>query len=401
MKILFLSAYYPPAAKGGAEISTHVLAQGLGRLGHEVTVVTHGTHASKARQGNVEVIRLPLRLQTKPLFERSAAQSDARALLKAGIDVTSFDIVHAHDFRSAMVVAELEVEHPVITVRDYAFIAGCTNNITANGDIDPGCQNQEWHCHRVQEAPFPRNIVRWWQYVHNKSYRRDVFAQFKRYVFISQAQREIIARSLSILGKQTIIFNPISPDYLATPTSTSQQRTLLYVGTIEMYKGVGLLLDAWHEIAAKLPNWRLVLVGQGAQRKEYERLVERWGLQYRTHFKGRVAWEKLIPVYDAADVVVAPHVWVEPFGRAVIEGMARGKIVVSARSGGPAEIITHGKTGLLFTRANTQDLSTQLLEAARMNHYDRREMQQSARKWVAEHLTADAIAKQHEAFYLA
>ena len=42
----------------------------------------------------------------------------------------------------------------------------------------------------------------------------------------------------------------------------------------------------------------------------------------------------------AADVVVAPSVWAEPFGRVVIEAMATGRPALASRIGGITEILT-------------------------------------------------------------
>ena len=50
MKILFLSAQYPPETKGGGELSTHLIAQGLQQLGHDITVVTDGDRRGERKE---------------------------------------------------------------------------------------------------------------------------------------------------------------------------------------------------------------------------------------------------------------------------------------------------------------------------------------------------------------
>jgi glycosyltransferase involved in cell wall biosynthesis len=47
----------------------------------------------------------------------------------------------------------------------------------------------------------------------------------------------------------------------------------------------------------------------------------------------------VITPLHAADVVVVPSTYDEPFGRAVIEGMATGRPVVTSRVGGMPEIL--------------------------------------------------------------
>lgn len=400
MKILFISAYYPPRNRGGAEISAHLLARALVARGHEVTVVTDGSQRGEAKRDKVRVISAPLGLQKKPLFEQAAARRSARLLSTIIKSLGDFDIVHAHDFRSALAVSELEYPRAVVTMRDYAALSGCTNNITADGSVDPGCGQDERHCHRVAEASWPRSMVRLWQYSYNKSYRREAFGRFGRQIYISHAQKDVIGRFLPLTGKQVaVIYNPIAPEDLSAQISTKISRTILYAGRVEMYKGVDILLAAWRQLQPELPGWKLIVVGDGAQRLPYERLVATWGMQYQVEFKPHMPYEKLPTLYDGADILVAPHRWIEPFGRTVAEGMARGRIVVAANAGGPREMIEIGKTGWLFERADKKSLVTALRDAARMNHYDRREMQRAAREWVNKNLTMDVIAKQHEEFY--
>ena len=83
----------------------------------------------------------------------------------------------------------------------------------------------------------------------------------------------------------------------------------------------------------------------------------------------------------------------------VIEGMARGKVVVAANIGGPSEIIKHSKTGLLFERGSAQDLAHTLEHALKMNYFDKKEMGIAARDYVRDNLNMEKIGKEHETFY--
>ena len=96
---------------------------------------------------------------------------------------------------------------------------------------------------------------------------------------------------------------------------------------------------------------------------------------------------------------MAPHIWHEPFGRTVAEGMARGKVVVAADVGGPSEMIKTGKTGLLFKRNSREALSESIIKALRMNDTERQAMGREARAWVISNLTKERIASQYEVFY--
>jgi glycosyltransferase involved in cell wall biosynthesis len=63
--------------------------------------------------------------------------------------------------------------------------------------------------------------------------------------------------------------------------------------------------------------------------------------------------------YTAADVLVVPSRY-EPFGMVILEGMLYGLAIIAADVGGPAEILEHGRTGLLFPPRDVNALSRAL-----------------------------------------
>lgn len=413
MKILFLSAQYPPDSKGGGEISTHLIARGLIALGHTVQVITSGDRDYAYEQDGVPVRVLPLGLRNKPLFEKRASRRAANILRAYISDLAEYDIVHAHDFRSALMLSELDLPRAVVTSRDYAQICGCTNNIQYIGNIDPGCQGagELWKCHRVHEASWARKPFRIWQYMYNRPYRKSAFQSLKYQIFISRAQQEYIAKYHDISDRHTsVIYNPIAPEYLVSPLEKGTEGNVLYIGRVEMYKGVRLLLSAWRRIVQDGKNGHLTIVGNGAQYGEYERLAATWGLQYRVTFLSHVPYHRLQKLIDESEILVAPHLWVEPFGRNVVEGMARGKIVIASNIGGPAELINRSKSplrqeasrggaGLLFDRGSVDSLVHMLNQVFEMGMFDKKEMGTAARDFVRDNLSMEKIAKSHQNFY--
>ena len=71
----------------------------------------------------------------------------------------------------------------------------------------------------------------------------------------------------------------------------------------------------------------------------------------------------VITPLHAADVVVVPSQWEEPFGRVVIEAMAAGRPVLAARSGAIPEILTGPFAGNLFEKGDAHGLADLLRRA--------------------------------------
>jgi glycosyltransferase involved in cell wall biosynthesis len=78
------------------------------------------------------------------------------------------------------------------------------------------------------------------------------------------------------------------------------------------------------------------------------------------HALGR---QEAIPFLDQLDVVFLPALWAEPFGRSVIEALARGLFVVGSPNGGIPELIPADR-GIIPAQIDTATLTAVLQELA-------------------------------------
>jgi glycosyltransferase involved in cell wall biosynthesis len=131
------------------------------------------------------------------------------------------------------------------------------------------------------------------------------------------------------------------------------------VGALRSDKGHRDLLDSWHIVANEVPDASLVVVGDGPDRAELERLAQRPGLE-RVHFLGARVDAPLLAA--GADVFVLASYNIECFPYAVLEAMAGGVPVVSTVTGGLAEMVDHGVTGLLVPPQAPEALGRALVE---------------------------------------
>ena len=114
----------------------------------------------------------------------------------------------------------------------------------------------------------------------------------------------------------------------------------------------------------------------------------------RIHFTGWLSPQEVYRWYSAADVLVVPSRY-EPFGMVVLEGMLHGLPVIAAEVGGPADILEHGRTGLLFPPRNVTALAAALRQLVE-NDEDRRRMGHAAarevrHRWLWERLVPDML----------
>ena len=136
--------------------------------------------------------------------------------------------------------------------------------------------------------------------------------------------------------------------------------TVGFVGRMMPGKGLSVLAKALAMLT--LETWRLVAVGDGPARKDFEQSLAASGLLNRTEFVGAVSYDQMPQFYQGLDVVVVPSRttnWVrEQFGRVIIEAMASGIPVIGSTSGAIPEVI--GNAGLVIPEGDAASLAAGL-----------------------------------------
>lgn len=147
-------------------------------------------------------------------------------------------------------------------------------------------------------------------------------------------------------------------------------------------KGQDVLLDVWPEIAARHPDARLVLVGEGPRAADLARTVRRLGPAGRhVVLTGPVPWDRLPDAYAALDVFAMPvrtrlaGLDVEGLGISFLEALATGLPVIVGRSGGAPETLVHPDAGTV------------------VDGRDRREVAAALERWLADPAGRRAVAE--------
>jgi glycogen synthase len=137
---------------------------------------------------------------------------------------------------------------------------------------------------------------------------------------------------------------------------------LVYVGRLDDRKGVHVALDALSELPAEA-----TLTIQGSGEEKYTQLLRERAPADRVSFTVEPR-DRLPHVYAAADAVVFPVQWEEPWGLVPLEAMAVGRPVVASGTGGSAEYLEHEQNCLVY---EPRDSPRALAEALRRLASDR------------------------------
>lgn len=131
---------------------------------------------------------------------------------------------------------------------------------------------------------------------------------------------------------------------------------VMTVARLESVKGIDLLIEAMGKGGLPEVNCRLVIIGDGSERKNLEDLAKRLNLKGRVRFLGQISNEEIPEYLVAADCFVLPS-REEGFGIALLEARAAGLPVIATKVGGILDIIKDEKTGILIESRDSQAIS--------------------------------------------
>jgi glycosyltransferase involved in cell wall biosynthesis len=136
----------------------------------------------------------------------------------------------------------------------------------------------------------------------------------------------------------------------------------LFVGRLSREKGIETLLKAWKIIGNIMP---LKIVGDGPLAPAVQKAAsENYGISWL----GQRPIQEVYKLMAKAELLVFPSECYEGMPRTIIEGFAQETPLISSRLGAMAEMIEHGRTGLLFDPGNAQNLANKILWANEHPH---------------------------------
>jgi glycosyltransferase involved in cell wall biosynthesis len=346
-------AVYTDAVEiGGAEISAgHLVTHLPPEIGVTVMGVDAGVVDLVARgrpRAAVEIVRLP-----RGPTDVASLWAHARTLRRLRPDVVHLNLASPWSCQHALVATAAVPRARVVAV--YQLIV----------------------------PPFNRR--QWWL-------KRLTSYRVSAHVAVGVAMAREVEAAVA-LRRDTVgtIYNAV-PDRPPRPSRSAHDiATVVAVGRLERQKGFDVLVDAF----ARLPEGRLLLVGDGSQRAALEQQVALLGLDHRVHLTGWI--EDSRTLLDEADVFALPSRF-EGFPLAVVEAMLAGLPVVAADVGSVREAVVAGETGVLVKPDDADDLAA-ALQRLLADQAERARLGRAARERALERFVADRMAKAYVDLY--
>jgi glycogen synthase len=385
-RILMLSWEYPPVMVGGLGRHVHALATSLAAAGHEVTVVTRhapGAALEEYAEG-VRIIRAPedapkFPLATSSLLAWTMAFNHTltRAALRAA-QSAEYDVIHAHDWL---------VTHTAVTLKEHLDLP-----LVATIHATEAGRHQGW---LPEEMNRTIHSVEWW-----------LAAEADRLIVCSDYMRWEVTRLFDVPAERLqVVPNGVEPHrFQAEPEMVASVREMLagdgplltFAGRLVYEKGVQDLIASLPILRRKHPKLRVVIAGDGPYRAELEAEIDRHGVRSLVNLPGFLN-EQLPAVMAASDCFAVPSIY-EPFGMVALEGAAAGAPLAVAATGGLAEIVQPGVTGMTFPAKDPGALA-HAVDTLLADGEKARTMAQRARHLVQETYNWRSIARRTVAAY--
>lgn len=184
----------------------------------------------------------------------------------------------------------------------------------------------------------------------------------KRFLAVSESTKEELLKrgipeqriKVIYCGIDHQVFR-VNPDLKKDPIPT-----ILYLGRLKKYKSVDLLIKALPLVLDKVPETRLVIVGEGDYKPELQNLTRNLELEDKVIFTGFVDGKTKVEWLHRAWVTVYPSIK-EGWGLTNIEANACGTPAIASDVPGLRESVLPGKTGFLFRYGDEQDLADKII----------------------------------------
>ena len=322
---------------GGSGVVGTELGKALAAKGHEVHFITY---SQPVRLGSFRenIYYHEVSITDYPLFEYQPYETQLASKMVDVVKYEKLDVLHVHyaiPHASAAFMAQQILKSQGINIPFVTTLHG--TDITLVGR-DPSFEPVITFCINQSDAV----------------------------TAVSESLKNSTYEHFGVTREITVIPNFVVPmernrdftEHMRRKYACDGEYILCHVSNFRKVKRVDDVLRVFAKVNAEKPS-KLILVGDGPERYNCERICRELNLCDRVIFLGKV--RDTSHVLEIADVFLLPSE-TESFGLAALESMAVGVPVVSSNTGGIPEVNIHGVSGFLSNVGDVDDMAKNSLE---------------------------------------
>ena len=321
---------------GGSGVVGTELGKALAAKGHEVHFITY---SQPVRLGSFRenIFYHEVSITDYPLFEFQPYETQLASKMVDVVKYEKLDVLHVHyaiPHASAAFMAKQILKDQGIDIPYVTTLHG--TDITLVGR-DPSFEPVITFCINQSDAVTAVS----------ESLKNSTYEHFR-------ISREIhVIPNFVVPDEENRDFS----EHMRRKYACDGERIICHVSNFRKVKRVEDVLRVFAKVNAVNPA-KLILVGDGPERYNCERLCRELNLCERVIFLGKV--RDTAHVLEIADVFLLPSE-TESFGLAALEAMAVGVPVISSNTGGIPEVNIHGYSGYLSDVGDVDDMAKNML----------------------------------------
>lgn len=243
--------------------------------------------------------------------------------------------------------AVLMTERPDVTVSMFNNDAGFIPSIK-----DGSAKVLEIHFSKFKRLQYGRKglwkLADWWR---SKQDEKTV-RKFDRFVVLTEEDKAYWGDLPNIM----VMPNAISG--IPAETALLENKKVIAVGRYVYQKGFERLVDAWHLLASRFPDWKLDIIGEGEERPLLEQRIHFYGLDGQVTLTRPT--QEIGKVYQEASILASSSRY-EGLPMVLLEAQAFGLPIVAFQCKcGPKDIVSDGMNGYLVPEGDTAGMARRL-----------------------------------------
>ncbi len=345
MRIAFLTSQVNLKTGGGSNLSPHLKATSMAKLGHDVTMFTFFP------EKNSFFDDLPYKL----------IESPTRFKNWFALQIKIFFILKKYE--KNFDVFAFEGEHFIWGAGLYRTLGGKPVLMHFNGPLFSIYEHGTIYMQAMPaEKSFKTKMVDGFR----KFFEKYIGIHFANNINIFTISSPIMKEWMANFGlnRDKIVvlsdFDDLEPFFKKNENICpfdKNKTNIIYVGRLAPEKGVDTLILALYEMKNK-KDIVVHIVGDGREKERLIKTAELYKLEDSVIFYGWIDKERLSVLYHCSDFFVHPARWAEPLGLTIPEAMAAGLPVITPEVSGSEWAA--GSAGITFKNGNYKDLKEKI-----------------------------------------
>jgi glycosyltransferase involved in cell wall biosynthesis len=346
MRILYVSQWLSDIG-GGGEIVLRDLAYGMIQYGHYVDVISqcHIDTRDMAVTDRLSIHRIkPVLRGPPPPTLRQNAGYIINGILQGSriIRQHKIDVIHSNNLSSAvigLVLSKIFSVPLVITI--HILFADSKKNFWKEWGNQPNIS-------RVVSiiAPLVEKLT--------ARFNADAIHT------VTNSTREDLI-DFGAKSRIVVIYNGINlEDYDKLVSKIEYHNYVLFIGRLVFNKNLGLLITAFSEVVKSLPHAKLIVIGEGPMKKQWERMVLQTRLGSNVKFMGFLSHEDKMNLLSKCSALLMPSS-MEGLTLTVMEAFAMYKPVLIPDHRASYEAVDEGIDGFILPLDNPSKWSEKII----------------------------------------